>query len=470
MRRFNHTFLVLSALALLTTVSGFLHVFRISQPPVLVEDESHFATYAAHYASRTGFYDIHPPLGRLILGAAARLAGVTTPYPFIKILPWNSGRMFEQVVTAPLGDFPYQTLRLTVAAAGALIPAGVFLLLFSLGAGNATALLGAFFVTFENMLLLHSRLIMLDAFFILFGILGLALFFLKDRFPQKSFLRQGMFVLGALLLGAAGAVKLSGFMFAVGLFAALALSRELRKRHAPARTMQKLLALLVLPIIAAFTAHQVILGTDAQLAFWKYIFPEQHINTFAAYLFPSSSFLQGAVIITSIRMLEGMFSIGAYLGGFKLEGISQAVAAEGGPLAWLIMWKSGIYAEHSARVLMALGNPVVWAGATLALLHTASLALKRITLDSGQLVLFSVFLTNFFLFFPPWFTARPISVFHYAPAFTIAIALCAYTLKPIVDKAVLGSKRHWLYLMSLAITILVGFALIIPATYYLALT
>ena len=279
-----------------------------------------------------------------------------------------------------------------------------------------------------------------------------------------------MFVSSALLLGAAGAVKLSGFMFAVGLFAALAFSRELRKRHAPGRIMQKLLAFLVLPIIAAFTAHQVVLGTDAQLAFWKYIFPEQRIDAFAAHLFPASSFLQGAIIIASIRLLEGMFSIGAYLNGFKAEGASIAVAAQGGPLAWLMMWKPGVYAEYSGHALVALGNPVVWAGATLAILHAVLLVLKRITLDSGRLVLFSVFFANFFLFFPPWFAARPMSLFHYTPAFAIAIALYAYALKPVVDKAIAGSKGHWLYLASLTIAVLTGFALIIPVTYYLALT
>ena len=78
--------------------------------------------------------------------------------------------------------------------------------------------------------------------------------------------------------------------------------------------------------------------------------------------------------------------------------------------------------------------------------------------------------SNFFIFFPPWFAARPMSLFHYTPAFAIAIALCAYALKPVVDKTIAGSKRHWLYLTSLTIAVLTGFALIIPVTYYLALT
>lgn len=61
-------------------------------------DEAHFGKFAAYYVNRTWYFDVHPPLGKLLLGAVAGASGFNGSYDFPSSATYPS-------------DVPYVPLR-----------------------------------------------------------------------------------------------------------------------------------------------------------------------------------------------------------------------------------------------------------------------------------------------------------------------------------------------------------------------
>jgi len=87
-----------------------LHFIFIGQPAEVVFDEVHYGKYINGYLTGEFFYNIHPPLGTLLLTAGSWIGGYhDVIYPFE-----NIGQEFE--------NSTYIALRLLPALAGSLLP------------------------------------------------------------------------------------------------------------------------------------------------------------------------------------------------------------------------------------------------------------------------------------------------------------------------------------------------------------
>ena len=75
---------VLVAVAL-TAAAAAVRLHRLADPASVVFDEVHFGGHAAHYINRTYFFDIHPPLGKMLLAAAGAAAGFDGRFRFSAI-------------------------------------------------------------------------------------------------------------------------------------------------------------------------------------------------------------------------------------------------------------------------------------------------------------------------------------------------------------------------------------------------
>src|SRR6185369_9357050 len=53
------------------------HAAYWGHPPEVAFDETYFSKFAVAYQSHEYYFDIHPPLGKLLIGAAGWLGGVT---------------------------------------------------------------------------------------------------------------------------------------------------------------------------------------------------------------------------------------------------------------------------------------------------------------------------------------------------------------------------------------------------------
>lgn len=198
------------ALAGIVALGAYLHFLNISYPAQPVFDEAHFAMYAADYAKHIPFFDIHPPLGKLIYAAAISLVATpqdlkNTDFITIKSQKESGGNDISVVDNnLPFNNFPYVFLRGIGAIFGILLALTFFWFLKSIGVPDIGALLGALFITLENALLVETRLILMNGMFLAFGFAALALYFKK---PNWS-------VAAGVVFGLSLGVKMIGIVFA----------------------------------------------------------------------------------------------------------------------------------------------------------------------------------------------------------------------------------------------------------------
>lgn len=98
------------------TVLGILtRYFRISAGKYVLWDEAHFGKFGSHYLKRTFYFDVHPPLGKMLVGLAGWLAGYDGTYEFGSGSDYPSTvnyvgmRMFLALFSALAVPFAYLT-------------------------------------------------------------------------------------------------------------------------------------------------------------------------------------------------------------------------------------------------------------------------------------------------------------------------------------------------------------------------
>lgn len=76
--------------------------------------QAHFGKFGSHYINRDFYFDVHPPLGKMLVGLAGLLSG------------YNGGFEFKSGVEYP-ADLPHTTMRVMLASFGvALVPIAWF--------------------------------------------------------------------------------------------------------------------------------------------------------------------------------------------------------------------------------------------------------------------------------------------------------------------------------------------------------
>ena len=73
-----------------------LRFYRIAEPRQVVFDEVHFGGFASHYLKGTYFFDVHPPLGKLIIAGIGHFYGYKGTFAFKDI-----GDAYENDLTVP---------------------------------------------------------------------------------------------------------------------------------------------------------------------------------------------------------------------------------------------------------------------------------------------------------------------------------------------------------------------------------
>lgn len=125
----------------------------LEYPPKIIFDEFHFSKFVDDYAAGRYLFDIHPPLGKLVLFAVAKLGGyrvVGPEYGFDRI-----GK--------PYGHVVYFPQRLLSAIVGSFVPLLLYSICRVIHVGMLPALTAAVLSISDNLLLIESRLILIDA-------------------------------------------------------------------------------------------------------------------------------------------------------------------------------------------------------------------------------------------------------------------------------------------------------------------
>ncbi|WFD23509.1 dolichyl-phosphate-mannose--protein mannosyltransferase [Malassezia equina] len=163
---------------LLGALALAVRLFQIGEPSQVVFDEVHFGKFAAYYVTRRYFFDVHPPLAKMLVALAAWFAGFDGQFEFE-----NIGDSYIEP------GVPYRQIRALSAVIGALQVPVVFQILRETGTSWWVAVAGAMAILVDNAHVLQTRLILLDAPLVLFVLLSLYSYI---RFYQQRYRPFGL--------------------------------------------------------------------------------------------------------------------------------------------------------------------------------------------------------------------------------------------------------------------------------------
>jgi dolichyl-phosphate-mannose-protein mannosyltransferase len=129
--------------------------YRIHYPAQVVFDEVHFGGFASHYIKSTFFFDVHPPLGKLLIAFTGVLIGYDGSFSFEKI-------------AMDYTNVNYVGLRLLPCLLGAALVPMAYATMRNFGYSSTASIVTGLMVLFENALATQSRLILLDSFLVFF--------------------------------------------------------------------------------------------------------------------------------------------------------------------------------------------------------------------------------------------------------------------------------------------------------------
>lgn len=188
--------------------------YKIDQPAHICWDETHFGKFANHYLNGTFFFDVHPPLGKMLLALAGWFTGYDGSFPFDK-----PGDQY--------GDHNYVGMRVFCAALGGFCVPLAFLTVWELTHSVAASVLTACFILFDTGCITISQYILLDPplmFFVMLSIYSLVKFQTWSHSPF-SFDWWGWMLCTGYFLACAFSVKWVGLF--VILFAGLSTVQDL---------------------------------------------------------------------------------------------------------------------------------------------------------------------------------------------------------------------------------------------------
>ncbi|XP_032764100.1 protein O-mannosyl-transferase 2 [Rattus rattus] len=248
-----------ATLAVVTLLSFATRFHRLDQPAHICWDETHFGKMGSYYINRTFFFDVHPPLGKMLIGLAGYLSGYDGTFLFQK-----PGDRYEH--------HSYMGMRGFCAFLGSWLIPFAYLTVLDLSKSFPAALLTAALLTCDTGCLTLSQYILLDPilmFFIMAAMLSMVKY---NSFANRPFSAPWWFWLsltGISLAGALG-VKFVGLFIIVQvglntisdlwhLFGDLSLSLVTVGKHLTAR----ILCLIVLPLVlyvTIFAVHVMVLN------------------------------------------------------------------------------------------------------------------------------------------------------------------------------------------------------------------
>ncbi|EDO30753.1 predicted protein [Nematostella vectensis] len=205
-------------------------LWQLSTPKHVVFDEVHFGKFTNFFMQHKYFFDVHPPLGKLLFAVTAYLSGYDGNFSFDDI-------------GQDLGEYEFHVslLRFVPAFLGGLIAPCIYEIVLELGCTQWTAGFAAFLIIFENMLVVQSKFIFLDGQLLFFSIASV-LCYLKFRKQSNRVFSSSWWswlVLTGLSLTAACSTKYTGVMtlLVVGTMVALDYWKLIGDSSIPARDL-----------------------------------------------------------------------------------------------------------------------------------------------------------------------------------------------------------------------------------------
>ncbi|MEK7138791.1 MAG: phospholipid carrier-dependent glycosyltransferase, partial [Patescibacteria group bacterium] len=317
-----------------------VHFSFFGRPAETVFDEVHFGKFVSAYYTGEYYFDIHPPLGKLIIAGFAKLSNFEPKYSFT-----NIGDKFP--------DNKYLALRFLPTLAGTLLPLVIFLLILELGISRIAAFAGALLVVFDNALLAQSRLMLLDPFLLLFGFTSLLFYF---KYTKNRHLNTKYLIPAAGFAGLAISIKWTGLAFVAlpliieSYYCYIKLSYDNFMYHLKRMTLFLSIPLLI--YFSVFALHFALLPKPGPGdAFMRPNFRENN-------LFKN-------IVNLNVEMYRSNQRLGA-THPYGSQWYSWPFAAR--PIFYWTDSNSSPQASENSKIYF-LGNPIIWWSSTVAVLY-----------------------------------------------------------------------------------------------------
>lgn len=412
-------------LIILIVTSIATHFAFFGHPNQVVFDEVHFGKFVSAYYTHSYYFDIHPPLGKLMVAGFAKLFDFQPEYSFAQI-----GQSFP--------DNKYLTLRFLPTLAGTLLPIVIFLLALELGFSSSGAFGAGALIVLENALLTQSRYILLDMFLLVFGFAAL-LFYFKYRNHRKFSHLAWM----GVFTGLSVSIKWTGLGF-LGFAGAIELFDIAKQRdwNLP-RLAQKAVFFILVPLViyfSVFAVHFSLLTKSGE-----------------GDAFMSPNFQKENLIQKFVELNKEMYHANATLDA--THPYSSKWYTWPFMIRPIYYWLGTSTTSPTEQKVYLIGNPLIWWASTIAVFYFLLSAIgKKFKENKTVLILLAGWAVNYLPFIG---IGRVMFLYHYMAALIFAILLLAY----LIDQAK-NPRRAWIAFLALAALLFVYFA---PLSYGLPL-
>jgi dolichyl-phosphate-mannose-protein mannosyltransferase len=380
----------------LTFLAVVTRLVAITHPRAIVFDEVYFREFALRYLDGSFFFDIHPPLGKLLLAGWAKLLGISA--------------------AVPSAD-PVVALRVLPALAGAALVAVFYLFLRELTASRRVATFGAALLLLDNAILVESRLILVDSMLLLFGLSALTCYLAARRHTGRA--HWILLTAAAVLAGMAASTKWTG-LTTLGVIGFAWLARTLRQRVSWRLALPQTVILLAVPAlvyVGTFALHfQLLPHSGPGDAFMS--------QRFQSTLAGNPQYDPAAQVSFTDKFIELNLALRDY--NLSLDNSTHPYSSHW--LSWPVLQRPVYYwtgtsttGEH--EYIYLLGNPVIWWGllagvVVVALAWTRNPA--RFDRHRGSMALLGLaWVANYLPFV---LIRRPMFLYHYFFAFLFCLA------------------------------------------------
>jgi len=246
------------AIAILAFFSRFLF---LNYPTEIVFDEVYFEKLTNSYLTNEYYFDIHPPLGKMIIVGTAYILGANPSENKDEVL-FKIGESFNKK--------DLFSLRFASAFFGSLFIILIYKLVLAIGLSRKAAFLGSFLVLFDNSFLVQSKFILVDVFLLFFGFASIYFFVLAEKSSKKRIL---FYIISAVFAGLSFSVKWTGLSF-WALIIILFLVKFL-KDFKLKEFLKKIVIFIIVPFLVyflVFTIHFMVVYKPASPEFQKTFF------------------------------------------------------------------------------------------------------------------------------------------------------------------------------------------------------
>ncbi|KZT71964.1 glycosyltransferase family 39 protein [Daedalea quercina L-15889] len=238
----------IAMIAILTILAFALRFYKINHPDQVVFDEVHFGKFASYYIKRQYYFDVHPPLAKMLFGLAGWFVGYDGHFLFD-----NIGDSYTE------NHVPYVGMRALPAFLSSMTVPIVYGIMKECGYSTIIAAFSASLVLFDNAHVAQGRLILLDAILIFFMSTTMYCYvrFRKLRYQEFSPEWWGWLLATGAFMACAWASKVNGILTVVAIGIPVLIDLwdilDIKKGHSmeyfTKHFMARAAGLIVLPII-----------------------------------------------------------------------------------------------------------------------------------------------------------------------------------------------------------------------------